>query len=361
MSGSAVVIGSVHMDLIARADSLPGRGESITGGVFSMAPGGKGGNQAVQLALNGVATTMLTRVGNDPFGQSLVAALHRKGVKTDRIVVDPILATGASTVFADANDYASIIAPGAAGQLSRTDLDAARGAIAGADLVLIQWELPTTFIADAIEYCSGLGKKIVFNASPVAGTAASFSNEHWSAIEWLVVNRVEAIRLAGVDDDGRSDVAQIAGFLRAKLGVSNVVVTLGREGSFWIGASGESFQPAMPSTVVDAVGAGDAFLGTLVAGLIDGIAIEDALRRAAAAGALAVRRSGAYDAPAQRRKAMGMGIISVALTRVTPRSRFSQGKRLKEIWVTIAAALSAKSKYCTGSKPVKYISIVSMR
>ncbi len=58
---------------------------------------------------------------------------------------------------------------------------------------------------------------------------------------------------------------------------------------------------------------------------------------------------------------MGMGTISVALTRVTPRSRFSQGKRLKEIWVSLAAALSAKSKLCTGSKPVKYISIVSMR
>lgn len=56
---------------------------------------------------------------------------------------------------------------------------------------------------------------------------------------------------------------------------------------------------------------------------------------------------------------MGMGIVSVALTLVTPRS--SQGKRLKEIWVTLAAALSAKSKFCTGSKPVKYISIVSMR
>jgi len=296
MSGSAVVFGSVHMDVIARAAALPDRGESISGGTFSMAPGGKGGNQAVQLALNGVATSIVTRVGADVFGRALLDALRSKGVETDRVIVDPDHPTGASVVLADAGDYASIIAPGAAAELRREDLEAARDRIAAADAALIQWEVPTAIVAETVAFCADLGVTVVFNASPVTERAAALPGTFWAPIDWLVVNRFEADRLLGFDSGRTLTVAEIASRLRDELGIANVLITLGAEGSYWLGPSGFAFQPALPAQVVDTVGAGDAFLGTFVATLIQRQTIPLALRRAAAAGALTVGRSGAYDA-----------------------------------------------------------------
>jgi ribokinase len=294
MSGTAVVIGSVHMDLIARAERFPGRGESVSGGIFSMAPGGKGANQAIQLALNNVETTILARVGNDEFGRFLTSALQRKGVNTDRVGIDPDAATGASTILAAERDYASIIAPGAAGNLARADLEAARSTIEGANIVVLQWELPTSIVGEAMDFCADLGKTVVFNASPVAEQAAAFTKSQWQAVDWLVVNRFEAMRLAEVDVDESPEMSTIAQLLRTRLDVGNVVITLGREGSLWLGPDQCVMEPARPATVVDTVGAGDAFLGTLAAGIVQRIGIRASLSRASVAGAIAVSRSGAY-------------------------------------------------------------------
>ena len=113
-----VVLGSVHMDLIATAARLPERGESVAGGTFAMAPGGKAGNQACQCALAGAAASIVTRLGGDAFGRELREAMARRGVDTSLVAIDPEAPTGASTVLAAEGDYQSIIAPGAAGRLS---------------------------------------------------------------------------------------------------------------------------------------------------------------------------------------------------------------------------------------------------
>lgn len=296
MNRSAVVIGSAHVDLIARAGRLPGRGESVTGGTFTMAPGGKGGNQAVQLALCGIETTLVSRLGDDQFGRMLRSALEMKGVRTNRIATDPGQSTGASTVFAAEGDYASIIAPGAANTLTGTDLEAARAEIERADLVVLQRELHPAFVDEAIDFCAALGKRILLNASPAPAESNEICTERWNAIDWLIVNRFEAAVFAKMTVDGPDDAFKAAEFLHKTLGVANIVITLGREGSIWLGMRDRIVQPAFLSEVVDTVGAGDAYLGALAAGLINGVEVHEAIRRASAAGAIAVSRSGAYDA-----------------------------------------------------------------
>lgn len=295
MSGSAVVIGSLHVDLIARADRFPGRGESVTGGAFSMAPGGKAGNQAIQLALCGIETTLVSRVGNDDFGRMLRSALQKKGVRIDRVTVDPDAPTGASTVFAAEGDYASIIAPGAANNVDRSDLEAARPEIERVDVVVLQRELEPAFVAEAIEFCANLGRPIVLNASPAPSSMEELAGIRLSTITWLIVNRVEAGILDGATIRNESEAVRVARRLHEQ-GTANVVITLGGTGSVWVGDAGEAFVPALKTTVVDTVGAGDAFLGVMVASLIRRLEIPVALRRACAAGAIAVGRAGAYDA-----------------------------------------------------------------
>jgi len=288
-----VVVGSVHMDLIATADRLPGRGESVSGGTFAMAPGGKAGNQACQSALAGAATQIVTRLGGDAFGRVLRDALSERGVDTSLITMDPDAPTGASTVFAAEGDYTSIIAPGAAGRLSAEDVRRARSAIEAADALIIQLEIPVGISALAAGIAIGAGRMVVLNASPAPEGWANIPEALRRATTVLVVNRVEAGRLTGVslvDDTADSVAAQVAN----ETGIAIVLLTLGAEGVVGY-ADGETVrQPAFSAEVVATVGAGDAFLGTAVVALLDGRPLADALRRGAAAGAIAVSRRGVY-------------------------------------------------------------------
>jgi len=102
---TAVVLGSVHMDLIATAQRLPGRGESVVGQGFTTSPGGKAGNQACQLVKCGTDASILTRLGNDSFGRQLLEHLGSHGVDPSLISVDEKEPTGASTVFVAEGDY----------------------------------------------------------------------------------------------------------------------------------------------------------------------------------------------------------------------------------------------------------------
>ena len=292
---TVVVLGSVHMDLIATADRLPGRGESVGGGVFTMAPGGKGGNQACQFVLAGARAHMVTRLGADAFGRTLLEGLQAKGVGTALVALDPDHPTGASTVLAAEGDYSSIIAPGAAAFLSSEDVEKARPIIERADALVLQLELPVKVTAMAAEIAAAAGKRVILNASPAPDSADAIPGALWRATSVLVVNRVEAGRLLGQPVDSGPVEADIAD-LAQTLGIGTVVVTLGGDGVTAMQGSTAVHQPAFPAEVVDAVGAGDAFLGVFATALIEGLSLAEALRRGAAAGALAVSRRGVYAA-----------------------------------------------------------------
>jgi ribokinase len=290
-----VVLGSVHMDLIATAARLPGRGESVTGGTFAMAPGGKAGNQACQCALAGAATRILTRLGDDAFGRNLLAALQRRSVDTSLVAVDAEAPTGASTVLAAEGDYCSIIAPGAAARLSAEDIERARPAIAAADALILQLEIPAEISARAAAIAAGAGRMVMLNASPAPESWTSLPEHLRQAVTVLVVNRVEAGRLIGITiTEGAPD--SVAGHVAARTGVDAVILTLGSDGAIGYANQETVRQPAFPAEPADVVGAGDAFLGTAVVALLEGLPLADALRRGAAAGAIAVSRHGVYDA-----------------------------------------------------------------
>lgn len=292
---NVVVLGSAHMDLIASAARMPGRGESVAGGSFAMSPGGKAGNQACQVALAGARAQLISRLGDDMFGRQLLAAIAGRGVDVSQVRIDPELPTGASTILAAEGDYTSIIAPGAAARISAADIEATRSAIAGADALMLQLEVPATISAQAAAIASAAGKQVIFNASPAPGAWSELPDALRRAITILVVNRVEAGRLLGRTVEAEGAPAVLAA-LTAVTGVSTIVLTLGAQGSAAIGAGGLTVQPAFPAVPVDAVGAGDAFLGVLTAALLAGASLAEGLRRGAAAGALAVGRRGVYDA-----------------------------------------------------------------
>ena len=297
---AVVVLGSVHMDLIATAARLPGRGESVAGGVFTMAPGGKGGNQACQFALAGARVHMLARLGDDLFGGQLLAGLRARGVDTTYVAIDSQFPTGASTVLAAEGDYSSVIAPGAAARLSFDDVDRARAAIQLASALTVQLELPVAVSNYAAGMAAQMGTRVIFNASPAPERWSQVPESLWQATAILIMNQVEAGSLLG-----RSiQPVQAAVALRdlaARFGIQTIVITFGAAGSAAWSAGEVVQQAAFPAVVADTVGAGDAFLGVFSLALVEGLAVATALRRAAAAGALAVARRGGYDALPQRK------------------------------------------------------------
>ncbi len=286
---SVVVLGSVHMDLIATAGRLPGRGESVVGQTFTVSPGGKGGNQAAQLVACGLHTCMLTRFGDDMFGRQLFEALTSRGVDPSLITVDANEPTGASTVFAAEGDYSSIIVSGAAGKLTPADIEAARGAIEAADGLVLQLELPVAISACAAGIAKAAGKYVILNASPAPDKAADLPKELLKAVSAVVVNSFEAAKLLGRELSPSDAVRDLA----KALGVEACVVTAGASGSAACHQGVIVFQPSFFIKVVDTIGAGDAYLGAFVAGMIEGLSLPATLKRAAAAGAIAVSRAGA--------------------------------------------------------------------
>jgi len=292
---TVVVLGSVHMDLIARADRLPGPGESVVGNNFTMGPGGKGGNQACQLALAGANAYIAARLGDDDFGRQLLAELKVRGVDTSCVAIDAEFPTGASTIFSGEGDYSSIIVPGAASRLSVEDIERARPAIADADALVVQMELPVGLSGHAAAMAAAMGKAVIVNASPAPDSWSDIPQSLWRATSLLIVNAVEAGRLLGrtlQDNQLNAGLAELA----ARSGIETIVVTLGSKGAAAFTGGELVCQAALPVEPVDAVGAGDAFLGAFIAGRLEGLPISDALRRGVAAGALAVSRPGVHDA-----------------------------------------------------------------
>lgn len=291
------VVGSIHMDVAAVAERLPGKGESLVGSRASLSPGGKAGNQAAQAARSGARAFMIGRVGRDLLGDRLRAALETSGVDTTYLAIDEREATGVSPVLTGADgEYASIIVPGAAGHLSAADIDAAREAFAQSGALLLQCEIPLQISAHAARLARSLGVRVFFNASPAPAHAEAIPDEVWATVDVLIVNGTEVERLSGMPVMDVAAAESAGHALRRRFAIATVAVTLGGHGAVALDERGSRHMPAWSVPVVETIGAGDAFAGVLASEMARGLPLDEALFLANAAGALAVTRPGAHDA-----------------------------------------------------------------
>jgi ribokinase len=257
------VVGSINLDLVARAERLPRAGETITGATFERIPGGKGANQAVAAARLGAEVRFVGCVGSDPFAREAVRELDEAGVDLARIKVADDWPTGVALVLVDARgENEIVVAPGANGLLRPEDVDVRDG-----DAVLCQLEIPLDTVAAAADAVASF---FFLNAAPSRELPAELVRR----AHLVVVNRHELETLP--ERDGY------------------VALTLGSEGAVLL-EGGEEVARARPPRVdaVDGTAAGDAFTACLVVSLLEGRDRAEALARACAAGALAASRPGA--------------------------------------------------------------------
>jgi ribokinase len=287
-SGHVLVVGSLNVDLVMRAERLPRPGETIVGATFHMAPGGKGANQAVAAARLGARVAMVGRVGDDAFGRVVCDAVAAAGVRIDSVRVDATSATGtAQIVVGDRGDNAIVVASGANAQLSVRDVVDAVVAWEGASLVVLQLEIPLVTVAATVAMATERRVPVVLNAAP----AQALPDDLRGTVRWLVVNEVEAEQLASCAIASVDDAARAARALRSA--DQNVVVTLGAAGAVLVHGSEVVHAPAPRLEVVDSTAAGDAFVGGLTAALLHGLSPPTAVHRAVAAGSVACTKAGA--------------------------------------------------------------------
>jgi ribokinase len=285
--GRVVVVGSINMDVVARADRLPRPGETVFGKTVSLIPGGKGANQAVAARRIGVETTMVGALGSDGFADVLFSFLEAEGL--DLSLVERVGGpTGTALISLDAaGENSIVIVPGANTLVEPTVVT--KIALKGNDVVLIQNEVPEAVNAAAVDHAQRVGATTVLNLAPFRITDENLLNE----IGYLIVNETEFAESIGEDPELMSS-HRVTGLLAEGAGFGrNVVVTLGAEGvSARLGASVTTIRGHRVS-VVDTTGAGDSFCGTLGAALARGSDPKLALAYANAAAALSVQKLGA--------------------------------------------------------------------
>ncbi|MBS9719180.1 ribokinase [Tianweitania sp. BSSL-BM11] len=281
-----IVIGSINLDLITTVDRLPQPGETLAGSSFRTAPGGKGANQALAASRAGADVRMIGAVGSDAFAGEALALL--KASSTDLGAVRSVdEATGTAMILVDAKGENIIaVAAGANGVVSGEDV--AQAQFSADDILLLQHEIPLDTVNAALRAAAQAGARAILNTAPFMAEAADMLEQ--AAI--VVANETEFDLYAEtLGLEGGDRTARMRDFV-ARTG-RTLVVTLGGDGALAVTPDGEIRVPALSIKPVDTVGAGDTFCGALAAGLHAGLSMEDALKRAAVAGALACLKPGA--------------------------------------------------------------------
>lgn len=282
------VLGSANLDLIGTVSRIPSPGETVPGGAFSTAAGGKGANQALAARRAGAAVKMYAAVGDDDFAKGATAELVAGGVDMSAVPNVAGMATGVAMIFVDTHGENVIaILPGANATMDVARAETALGGMKSGDVLLLQQEIPQATTERALDLAKAKGVTTILNTAPFLDTTVKLAPK----ASIVIANETEFALMAG---EAEPLDALMAAW--AKRHGQTVIVTLGPDGAR--AATPEAFiaVPALKVEPVDTVGAGDTFCGYLGAGLDAGLGLEAAMKRAAVAASLACLKPGAQPA-----------------------------------------------------------------
>jgi ribokinase len=298
MKDKILVLGSSNIDLVLRVPRFHHPGETLQAESLITVWGGKGANQAIASKHLGGKVILVTKLGNDTYGRSYHRYLVENGLHEKYLLKDKKLPTGTAVIELTPKGENRIVAfPGANGSLSAKDLKRLQSCWRGVNVFVTQLEIPLSTVQRGLRLAKDQGSLVLLNPSP----PAQFPSHLLSLVDFIVANEVEAQSLTGIKWKGDREVRRM-GEVLLKMGVGNVVITLGSKGFFFKNRDEEFWMNAFKVKVVDTTAAGDAFLGALATGLAENKPIREALRFANGAGALATTKLGAQPSLPSRRE-----------------------------------------------------------
>jgi ribokinase len=290
------VIGSSNTDMVVKSTRLPVPGETVLGGKFIMAPGGKGANQAVAAARLGGDVSFIAKLGDDIFGKQAIRHYARENIDTRFIVTDAADSSGIALITVDAGgENCIVVASGANARLSPEDIRPAEKEIGNSSCILMQLEIPLSTVLYVVEKAVKNKIPVILNPAP----AQPLPDELLRQIDILTPNQKEAEMLSGIPITGKAGAEAAAKALAAK-GVKTVIITLGNSGALILDRGKIEWVPAPKITAVDSTAAGDIFCGSLAVFLMEKISLKAAVSFSCAAAALSVTRMGAQTSAPTR-------------------------------------------------------------
>ena len=297
-----VVVGSANADFTVRVERMPRPGETVLGGAFGQAAGGKGANQAVAAARAGGEVAFVACVGEDALGDQALQGFRDDGIDTAHVARTSEAASGVALIFVDGRGENSIaVAPGANARLTPAHVEKAAGVIAEADVLVVQLEIPLETVQAAVALAARHGTDVVLNPAPARPLGADLLRH----VAVLTPNEAEAALLTDVEAGSDEAVEEAAERLLAE-GVGAVMVTLGPRGAYVATPDVRRRVPGFAVEAVDTTAAGDVFNGALAVALAEGRPLAEAAGFANAAAALAVTRQGAQPSAPRRETIEGL-------------------------------------------------------
>lgn len=281
MTTTALVVGSLVMDLTFRVPRRPDAGELVVATEHAAFRGGKGYNQAIALARLEAQVAMVGAVGTDAYGTGFLEALANEGVDSGRVVRMRGTPTGLAVPLITPDGSVSFVQyPGA----NRYLAPAHCAELPDCDVLMLQGEVSPATSQSAARVIAGRGGIVLLRPAPVAEIDPALLD----TATVVVGNEAQLTTLLGRQAAGEELAAALATPQRG------VVVTLGAAGAAWAEPSGDTGFTAAPRvTAVDSTASGASFDAALAVALAEGAGYREATRIACAAGAQAATVRGA--------------------------------------------------------------------
>ena len=263
--------------------SVPEAGETVSGGLFSSGPGGKGSNQAVQISRLGTPSLLVTAVGNDAYAQVGRDLWATEGVDESAVVtVDAPTMIGFIIVDQEGENRIAL-APGALDAIDPVAIEPSMSAILGCDMIVVSWELSPSIGHDIVRRAKAAGLTTVCNTAP----ALEIPDDVLECLDYVIPNAGEALTIANLKGWPTDSLDSIAAAFKTA-GARNVIITLGSAGVLLMSDDETTRIPAVPARkVVDTTGAGDSFVGSFAHAIARGSELKEAVHFAATAASIA--------------------------------------------------------------------------
>ena len=286
---NVAVVGSINIDHVLKVKKFPKLGETISAESYELLEGGKGANQASSMGKLGLNVQMFGKIGNDIYGKQVVDNLAKCNVNIKNVISDKENSTGAAFITVGENGNNTIVlTSGANGDIKLKEIKGVLNKILNNDVIVFQMEIPEYIVWHVISKAKEANKLVILNLAP----AVNINNSILNKVDYLIINEVEAEFLT----KKKCSVNRMKLIIKElrKFYQNKIIITLGSIGAVYsILEEDYKIIPAFKVKSVDQTGAGDAFIGGFIYGLVNKKGIEDCIKLANANGALATTIVGA--------------------------------------------------------------------
>ena len=285
-----IILGIFVADISFSGDKIPSSGETILGDSYNIGPGGKGCNQAIAISRLGGKVSFISKLGNDNYGKLAINNLKKDNIDISNIIVSNKHKTGVAGIHVDRNTGKNAITVIRGAPESFTIKEIKTNIIKNSKIFLTQLEIPLDVTLHCLKKAKQEGLINILNPAP----ACNLSKDFFKVIDYFTPNETEAEFYTGIKINNEKDAKESAKKL-IKMGIKNVIITLGEKGLFYSNGKEEIYMKANRVKAVDTTGAGDAFNGGFSFALLKGKKIKDCLKLANKIAGLSTTKLGAGD------------------------------------------------------------------